>query len=96
MFPKERVCKYGFCRPHAYRGYYDQVAFEPTENVTIESMLVDVDNALDWTFEGWKGGEFWYNEKTPVNFAKEGMCTEDDEYWANYSEKLLLSISGVL
>lgn len=29
----------GFKNPHSYRGYYDCLAFEPAENVTVASML---------------------------------------------------------
>jgi len=29
----------GFNSPHSYRGYYEQLAFEPASNITIGEML---------------------------------------------------------
>lgn len=31
----------GFTEPHSYRGYYDQLAFQPAADVTIGEMLAD-------------------------------------------------------
>lgn len=47
----------GFARPHSYRGYYDQLAFEPEANTTVGAMLAAAKSALGATYEGWKGGE---------------------------------------
>ena len=33
------VVREGFAEPHSYRGYYEQLAFEPAYGVTIGSML---------------------------------------------------------
>ena len=32
---KDKVCPFGFYYPHSYRGYYEQLAFEPAYNITI-------------------------------------------------------------
>jgi hypothetical protein len=48
----------GFGHPHSYRGYYDQLAFEPVRNTTAGEMLVAARSALNKVFEGYKGGDF--------------------------------------
>jgi len=55
----------GFNNPHSYRGYYDELAFEPVENTTVGEMLDCAKEALGNTYTGWKGGDF-----------KMGPCTE--------------------
>lgn len=52
------VCPVGFTRPHSYRGYYEDLAFEPKENVTVSEMLASAKSALGQTYDGWKGGEY--------------------------------------
>ena len=52
------VCPIGFHRPHSYRGYYEDVAFEPKADVTVAEMLASAKSALGQTFYGWKGGEY--------------------------------------
>ena len=72
--PKEKVVKHGFDYPHSYRGYYDQLAFEPAENVTVDSMLACAKSAVGATYGGWKGGEYLMDEDTDVWLAEVG-CT---------------------
>lgn len=67
-----RVIANGFARPHSYRGYYDQLAFEPAPSVTIGSMLAAAKSAIGKTFIGWKGGEFVMDKWTPVWIAVRG------------------------
>ena len=62
----------GFSRPHSYRGYYDQLAFEPARNVTVAHMLSEAKSALGMTFEGYKGGDFVMRECTEVWIAEYG------------------------
>jgi hypothetical protein len=69
-----RVVPLGFGHPHSYRGYYDELAFEPREDVTVAQMLSDARSALDATYDGWKGGEFTMSEYTYCWLAVEG-CT---------------------
>ena len=70
------VVPFGFHHPHSYRGYYDQLAFEPRENVTVGSMLADAREALGTTYEGWKGGDYTMSEWTDVWLAQEGSTGE--------------------
>jgi len=72
----ERVCPIGFAEPHSYRGYYDQLAFEPAENVTVGSMLACARDALDRTFTGYKGGDYKMDEWTDVWLAEYGHTGE--------------------
>ena len=70
------VAKIGFANPHSYRGYYDELAFEPAENVTVGKMLESAKKALGTTYCGWKGGDFKMEEYTDVWLAVEGRCGE--------------------
>jgi|SRR5690242_6489995 len=69
--PKKVVQK-GFARPGSWRGVYEELAFEPAQNVTVESMLKHAEAALGATFEGYKGGEYTMNEYTPVHISEYG------------------------
>lgn len=67
----------GFHEPHSYRGYYEQLAFEPLENTTVGAMLACAREALGKTYEGYKGGEFEMMAYTTVNLAEYG-CTGEE------------------
>ncbi len=71
------VVPVGFNRPHSYRGFYEQLAFEPARNVTAGSMLACAREALGRTYIGYKGGEFKMEEYTDVNLAEYG-CTGEE------------------
>lgn len=53
-----RVLSDGFDSPHSYRGFYDELAFEPAHNITVGGMLAAARSALGATFQGYKGGEY--------------------------------------
>ncbi len=74
--PKDKVVPLGFSNPHSYRGYYDELAFEPEENVTVGQMLEDAQSALGNTYTGYKGGDFTMNGTTDVWLAKYGRTGE--------------------
>lgn len=78
--PRHKVCAYGFGNPHSYRGIYAECAFEPADNVTVESMLDDMERALKETFEGWKGGNYKYNEGTECHIAVWGETSLTDGF----------------
>lgn len=63
--PAQRV-PLGFTEPHSYRGYYDELAFEVTADVTVGAMLADARSALGATYQGWKGGDYPMDADTPV------------------------------
>lgn len=62
----------GFTRPHSYRGYYNELAFEPAANVTVGQMLADAQSALGATYQGWKGGDYTMDEHTDCWIAEQG------------------------
>ncbi len=76
QYPPDKVVPHGFGRPHSYRGYYDQLAFEPMQNVTVGAMLADAKSALGQTFQGYKGGDYEMGEWTEVWLAHYGQCGE--------------------
>lgn len=56
--PSDLILPVGLSNPHSYRGYYDHLAFEPVENVTVEKCLRIAKGCVGKTFIGYKGGEF--------------------------------------
>ena len=66
----------GFHNPHSYRGYYDELAFEPTRNITVAEMLACAKSALGTTYHGWKGGEYEMLEYTRIWLAHKGQSGE--------------------
>uniref|UniRef100_UPI003F496201 hypothetical protein n=1 Tax=Streptomyces sp. CA-141956 TaxID=3240051 RepID=UPI003F496201 len=70
------VLPHGFTNPHSYRGFYEDLAFEPATDVRVTDMLADARDALGETFEGWKGGEYKMRRGTDCWLAHEGMLGE--------------------
>lgn len=64
---------HGFGDPHSYRGYYDELAFEPMDT-TIQEMLEACENADGKTYHGYKGGDFEMDGDTEVHIAFKGCC----------------------
>ena len=63
--------------PHSYRGYYSDLSFEPCqidESAKVGSFLKDLKDSLNKEFTGWKGGDFFMGENTPLWVATEGDC----------------------
>jgi hypothetical protein len=72
------VVPVGFARPHSYRGYYNDLAFEIERDVSVGSMLADARAALDSTYQGWKGGDYTMHEYVDCYLvAQEGCCGEE-------------------
>lgn len=72
-----RLLKPGITHPHSYRGYYDELAFEPTEQEWIEDVLSMARACVGVTFTGWKGGEFTMHEYTPVWLSNIGESSQE-------------------
>lgn len=72
----ERKVALGFHKPHSYRGFYDELAFEPHRDTTVGAMLKDAESALGKTFTGWKGGDFTMEKHTTVWMSQKGDCGE--------------------
>ena len=62
----------GFNNPHSWRGSYDELAFEPVENVLVSEMLADAKSAVGKTYTGYKGGEFEMDKRTEVHVSDWG------------------------
>jgi hypothetical protein len=75
--PAHAVVAYGFGEPMSYRGYYDQVAFDPVQGAKIGDMLIYARNALGATFTGYKGGDFTMKDDTPCWISEYGRSSGD-------------------
>lgn len=69
------VCPNGFKNPHSYRGYYDELAFEPAQNITVGEMLAAARSALGTTYQGWKGGDYTMEGWTTCWLSMEGQSS---------------------
>lgn len=77
--PQDKKTKYGFHKPHSYRGYYEQLAFEPKAGeTTVAEMLAAAKSALGKTFTGWKGGAYKMTSDTKCWISFEGESTNDN------------------
>ena len=63
----------GLCKPHSYRGYYTDLAFEEAQATSTAGLMLEmVKECLDQTFIGWKGGDFVMTKITPLWIAERG------------------------
>lgn len=64
------------CSPHSYRGYYSDLALEKESGTrTVVSLVEQLKNeCLGQTFTGYKGGDFYMDEHTPLWIAKYSFC----------------------
>jgi len=68
-----RVANLG--RPHSYRGYYCDLAFERHDGTRpVKDLLSDCLAAMGQEFTGYKGGDFVMGVRTPVWVAAYGHC----------------------
>lgn len=70
---QDMVVALGFSNPHSYRGYYDELAFVPTPDISVRQMLEAARFALDRRFTGWKGGEWMMYDCTPCWLSERGQ-----------------------
>lgn len=74
---ENKIVPVGFLNPRSYRGYYDNLAFEPAEDVSVSQMLDAAKSALGKTFTGYKGGEYLMTKETECYIANYGCCGEE-------------------
>ena len=74
--PKENILKKGFGSSMSYRGDYSQLAFSPSENITVDSMVKEAEYALGTTYKGYKGGDYIMDDYTKVYIAEYGSTGE--------------------
>jgi len=55
-------------KPRSYRGYYSDLALEPVEGerMPVYELISNLEEAVDKTYEGYKGGEFFMGSETPM------------------------------
>lgn len=63
-------------RPHSYRGYYCDLAFELDcrDTRSVDDLLTDCRSAMGKVFQGYKGGDYVMGAQTPVWVADYGCC----------------------
>lgn len=74
---QDGVVSYGFGRPRSYRGYYEDLAFEPVERARVGDMLAFARSALGSTFGGYKGGEYTMHEYSTCWISEYGANSGD-------------------
>lgn len=67
-----RILPIGFHKPHSYRGYYEDLAFEVATDISVGTMLELCRESVGKTFYGYKGGEYVMNEYTDCWIAEYG------------------------
>ena len=74
--PLDKIVPRGFGNAYSYRGYYEQLAFEPEANVLVKTILAEAMKAKGERFRGHKGGAYCMDNETLVWLAEEGTCGE--------------------
>ena len=72
-----RILPIGFADPHSFRGYYEQLAFEPRRDIAVGDVLEAARSALGATYEGYKGGEYTMSEWTTCWIANYGSSSDN-------------------
>lgn len=63
----------GLDSPHSYRGYYADLALEPTEvPIKVWELLNQLSDVIDTELTGYKGGKFLMEHDTPMWVATYG------------------------
>lgn len=75
--PGDARVPHGFGEPMSYRGSYDELAFEPKDDVSFGEMLGYAKSALGKTFTGYKGGDYTMESYTPCWIAEYGTSQGD-------------------
>lgn len=88
--PPDLVLPVGLSNPHSYRGYYEQLAFEPKENVSVEECLKVAKSCVDKTFTGYKGGDYMMTEDTSC-----WLCTYGSSGGVQLSAFLIRLLAGM-
>ena len=61
--------------PNSYRGYYDDLSFEPTtQAIPAREALALCKGAMGEVFQGYKGGDYQMGRNTPIWIADYGSC----------------------
>lgn len=64
---------------NSYRGYYDHLAIGYDEDYSnqpvVRDLLAELRSAIGKTFQGYKGGDYRMDERTPVWVGNYGHCS---------------------
>lgn len=75
QLPPDRAIA-GLCEPHSYRGYYCDVAFEPSDEArSVADVLAEARGCMGEIFIGYKGGDYTMGRNTPVWISLYGMAS---------------------
>jgi len=97
QYPRDKVVPKGFNSPHSYREFYSELAFEPCDNTTVGEMLDCAKEALNNTYEGYKGGEYTMDEWTDCYLAVYSECGDAiNETMLNYMLNDNLCEDGIM
>lgn len=64
----------GIWKPHSYRGYYRDLAFDQCDKRLVADVLECVKQCVGKTYIGYKGGEYQMGVDTPAWIASYGHC----------------------
>ena len=85
--PNGRSFLFSISRPFSWRGVYSDVAFSlSNEPSAKEDVLAKIEVALTEVFEGYKGGDYRYNEFTEIHFERGHSGYTDGEYAKEFIE----------
>jgi hypothetical protein len=80
---------------HSYRGYYEDLAFEPEATNTAGQLANEARNAMGTTYQGYKGGDFKMHAKTPLWLADYGSTGLAIIGIAKVGDKIVLSTKSI-
>lgn len=72
--PPHQPLEFGLGVPDSYRGYYEDVAFEPADAQTASEALAVAKTALGQEFQGYKGGRYLMTGDADVWIASYGKA----------------------
>lgn len=71
--PYDMKMSFGLANPHSYRGFYNELAFEPADPMTVGEILDVLRSAIGETYSGYKGGQYTMTYETPIWMAHWGV-----------------------
>ena len=77
MEDKSFVFTEGFYTPHSYRGYYNELAFEPAANNQVRDIQEALEQAYTDAFTGYKGGTYEYSSTTSCHLSWIGEAGDE-------------------
>ena len=87
--PQSKVLEYSLSSPFSWRGSYNKCAFSiEKKQSTVSENIEKIKKAYSETFIGYKGGEYEYNDDTPIHFEEDYSSYSDGEYL----EKFILNL----